>query len=350
LFRFRHPIVGRAVYESAGAAWRVGGHARAAAFLTNHGAGPLARAPHLERSAVSGDERAVSELTAAGEAAAVVAPASAARWYQAALRLLPEKADDGWRLGLLGALAAALGSAGRLDDSRAVLVQILAALPRELVAARTRVIGFMALIDRLRGRPGDARALLQSALQGLGENDAVEAGALELELAADRFFAGDWNAMREHARRGFASALGDGNDGLRASAASLLGLAEYSVGFIREARELRADALGLIDAPDADARGLRLDAMDWLGWLELSIEEYEEAQEHFTRGMELGRRQGGGHLLATLSFGLVLACAWSGRLEEAIKRSDATLGLGRLSGSDQVLAWAHGLRTLVELR
>jgi DNA-binding CsgD family transcriptional regulator len=350
LFRFRHPIVCRAVYESAGAAWRVGGHARAAAYLADHGASPLARAPHLERSAVSGDEHAVSELTAAGEAAAVVAPASAARWFQAALRLLPEDADGGRRLGLLGALAAALGSAGRLEESRAMLVEILAELPLGLVSARTRVVGFMALIDRLLGRPGDARLLLEGALQGLGDSDPMEVAALELELAADRFFAGDWNAMHEHARRGFTSAVGEGSEGLRASAVSLLGLAEYSVGFLEEARERRVDALALVDAPGSDARGLRLDALDWLGWLELSIEEYGAAEKHFTRGLELGRRQGGGHLLATMSFGLVLACTWSGRLDEALKRSDATLGLGRLSGSAQVLSWAHGLRTLVELR
>ena len=350
LFRFRHPIVCRAVYGSAGAAWRVGGHARAAGVLSERGAGALARAPHLERSALRGDENAVRELTAAGNAAAVIAPASAARWFRGALRLMPEGADDGQRLALLGALAAALGSAGRLDESRAVLVEILAVLPLGLVAARTRVIGFVALIDRLLGREGDARALLEGTLQRLDENDAVEVAAVELELAADRYFAGDWKSMRTHAERGFKMAVGEGSEGLRASAASLLGLAEYSVGFVPAARERRAEALALLDAPGSDARGLRLDAMDWLGWLELSIEEYVAAHEHFTRGLEVGRRNGTGHLLATMSFGLVLTCIWSGRLEEAIKHSDATLELGRLSGSDQVLSWAHGLRTLIELR
>jgi len=350
LFRFSHPIVRRAVYASAGAAWRVGAHARAAALLARRGAGPLACAHHVERSAVRGDEDAVSALAAAGEAAAVVAPASAARWFQAALRLLPDGVDDGRRLGLLGPLAAALGSAGRLDESRATLVEILDVLPAELVAARGRLIGFMALIDRLLGRQGDARVLLERTLQVVGESDAVEAGALELELAADRFFAGDWTTMREHAQRGFTIAAGEGREGLRASAASLLGLAEYSVGHITAARERRTDALALLDAPGADSRGLRLDALDWLGWLELSIEEYDAAREHFARGLEIGRRSGGGHLLATMSFGLVLTCTWSGRLDAATEHSDTTLGLGQMSGSDQVLSWAHGLRTLLELR
>ncbi len=350
LFRFRHPIVRRAVYASAGAAWRVGAHARAAALLSRRGAGPLARAHHVERSAVRGDEDAIADLRAAGEAAGAVAPASAARFFEASLRLLPQDADDGRRLALLGPLAAALGSAGRLDESRATLVEILDMLPVGLVGARVRVIGFMAVIDRLLGRQGDARELLERALRVAAEHDAVGTGALELELAADRFFAGDWTAMRDHAQRGFEIAAGEDGEGLRASAASLLGLAEYSVGRIKAARDRRADALALIDAPGADTRGLRLDALDWLGWLELSVEEYDAARKHFARGLEIGRSSGGGHLLATMSFGLVLTCTWSGQLGEAIEHSDATLGLGRLSGSVQVLSWAHGLRTLIELR
>ncbi|MDQ6745165.1 MAG: AAA family ATPase [Actinomycetota bacterium] len=350
LFRFRHPIVRRAVYVSAGQAWRVGAHARAAGLLARGGAGPLARAHHIEHSAIRGDEDAVVDLIAAGELAAAVAPASAARWFAAALRLLPEEADDGRRLGVLVPLGAALGSAGRLEESRSTLVEILGALPAEAGAVRVRLIGFMALIDRLLGRHADARELLQRALRMAGERDAVEAAALELELAADRFFAGDWTAMHEHAERGFRIAAGEGGEGLRASAASLLGLAEYSVGRVRAARKHRAEALGLLDAPGSDARGLRLDALDWLGWLELSVEEYDAAYQHFTRGLEIGRRSGAGHLLSTMSFGLLLTCTWRGRLAEAIEQSDATLALGQLSGSRQVLSWAHGLRTLVDLR
>lgn len=118
----------------------------------------------------------------------------------------------------------------------------------------------------------------------MGERDPVEAGAVQLELAADRFFAGDWTAMREHAERGFSIAAGERGARLRASAAALLGLAEYSVGRVDAARERRADALALLDAPGVTERGLRLDALDWLGWLELSIEEYDAAHRHLNPG------------------------------------------------------------------
>ncbi len=350
LFRFRHPIVRRAVYASAGETWRAGAHARAAALLDRRGAAPLARAHHVERSAVRGDEDAVAVLTAAGEAAAPAAPATAARWFEGALRLLPETADDGRRLALLGPLAAALGSAGYLEESRATLLEILDSLPPGLIAARGRLIGFVAVLDRLLGRRGNARELLEHTLRLVPDPDCVDAAALELELAADRFFDGDWTAMRGHAERGWATATRSGGEGMHATAASLLGLAEYSVGRVQDGRERRAEAAVLLDAPRADGHDLRLDAFDWLGWLELSIEEYDAALGHFNRGLEIGRRSGAGHLLATMSFGLVLASIWSGRLADALEHSDVTLELGRLCGSDQMLSWALGLRSLIKLR
>jgi len=70
--RFRHPIVRRAVYETTPAAWRSGAHARVAEALAKRGAGPMARAHHVERSAQPGDMDAAHLL---GEAADAAAPA-----------------------------------------------------------------------------------------------------------------------------------------------------------------------------------------------------------------------------------------------------------------------------------
>ena len=88
-FRFRHPLVRRAVYETTRGGWRLGAHERCAEALTVRGAAAIARAHHVERSAREGDLAAVAVLREAGEQAARLAPSSAARWYGAALRLLP---------------------------------------------------------------------------------------------------------------------------------------------------------------------------------------------------------------------------------------------------------------------
>ncbi|HEY6758811.1 MAG TPA: AAA family ATPase, partial [Baekduia sp.] len=117
-YRFRHPLVRRAIYDTTPAGWRIGAHARAAAALERQGGAIGARAHHLERCAQPGDAAAIGVLIAAGSGAAARAPAAAASWYAAALRLLPQDPDDlavaGQRLGLLVMLAQCQAATGRL--------------------------------------------------------------------------------------------------------------------------------------------------------------------------------------------------------------------------------------------
>ncbi|MGZ4618949.1 MAG: ATP-binding protein, partial [Frankiaceae bacterium] len=91
-FRFRHPLVRRAVYEATAGGWRLGAHERCAEALAARGASAAARAHHVERSARQGDLAAVAVLRQAGQATARLAPESAARWFGGALRLLPQTA------------------------------------------------------------------------------------------------------------------------------------------------------------------------------------------------------------------------------------------------------------------
>ena len=97
-FRFRHPLVRRAVYESGGGGWRLAAHARAAAALAARGATPAERAHHVERAAQAGDLDAVALLARAAEETLLAAPATSAGWYAAALRLLPAPSTTsvGW--------------------------------------------------------------------------------------------------------------------------------------------------------------------------------------------------------------------------------------------------------------
>ncbi len=61
-FAFRHPLVRRAVYESAKGGWRLSRTRRAAAAMQARGASSLERAHHVEYSAVHGDSRAIATL------------------------------------------------------------------------------------------------------------------------------------------------------------------------------------------------------------------------------------------------------------------------------------------------
>ena len=73
-FRFRHPLVRRAVYESAPGGWLLGAHERCAQVLAERGAPAVARAHHVEFAARHGDLAAVAVLKEAGTAAILRAP------------------------------------------------------------------------------------------------------------------------------------------------------------------------------------------------------------------------------------------------------------------------------------
>ena len=97
-FRFRHPLVRRAVYQSAPGGWRLAAHERVAAALGVAGASAAVRAPHVVQAARVGDRTALAVLREAGEMLLARAPAGAARWFRAALELLPDTAPAAERL------------------------------------------------------------------------------------------------------------------------------------------------------------------------------------------------------------------------------------------------------------
>jgi predicted ATPase len=183
---FRHPIVRRTVYESGGPAWRIGAHARAAIALAEQGAPVTSRAPHVQRCARRGDEAAIALLTAAAHDAAARAPAVAARWFEAALDLLP--ADDPARqLALLMPMAASLTAAGRTAHSRDVLGRVLALLPDDEPELRAKVVVMVARADQMLGRQGRARELIERALRE--SRDSASTCALRLAVGIDHWYA-----------------------------------------------------------------------------------------------------------------------------------------------------------------
>jgi DNA-binding CsgD family transcriptional regulator len=347
-FRFRHPIVRSAVYESAGRGWRLGAHARTAAALRAAGGPAAALAHHVEQSAPPGDEEAIRLLTEAGHATAPRAPTTAARWFDAALRLLPE--GDGLeqrRLELLVPLARARGSSGQLEASRETLREVLDLLPAEAGAIRGQVIAFMSLIDHLLGRHGEARETLMRALADLPDSTSGDAAALKAELAADCFFLGEWEGMNQWGLEARDLAREASDPLTRAAAAALLGLSCYELARHGEAREHVAEAMGIVDGLTDDQLAMRVDACHWLGWCEHLIDHYGDSIRHLERGIEVSRKTGQGHVLAPMTIGLVIANAWQGRLPEAARRTEEAVEIAHLAGSDQLMAWAETMHCWV---
>jgi DNA-binding NarL/FixJ family response regulator len=339
-YRFRHPLVRRAVYDGATEAWRLQAHARAAAALAERPGALAARAHHVEHSARIGDDAAAAVLEQAGHQAAARAPAIAARWFEAALRLLGPQAgaDPFRRLGLLVPLAAALAATGRLERALDTLDEALALV--ELADLRVRLIAACAACENLLGRHDAAHARLRAALDALADQESAAAAALHAELAADALYDSDFEAMRGWAVRAVDTARALGDRGLEALATALLCFAEYNLGHASAAAAAREESAALLDALPDDQLAIRLDAPYYLGFAEYFCERYDDAIRHLRRGINLSRAVGQGQFVVPMQVGLAHALEMRGRLAEAAETADAAVEAARLAGNRQLIGFA----------
>ena len=351
-YRFRHPLVRNAIYESAADGWRIAAHARAAAALAERGGSLAARAHHLERCARPGDADALEVLIEAGRHAAARAPATAADRFGAALRLLPETAETTpRRLELLVGLAQALAATGRLEEALGALDEGLALVGPELAPVRARLTAGCAMCENLLGRHSAAHARLLGARSELGEEGSWAAADLEVELAADALYDSDFASVREWAARAQATASALGAAPFEAVAVALDCYGALGLGEIADAQERRADAAGRLDALDDGALAGRLDAAYYLGFAEFFCERYDDAIRHFRRGVAVSRASGQSQFVIPMTIGLAQALEVRGRLAEAADAADAAVEGARLLGNRQMLcfaltadAWVSALR------
>lgn len=340
-YRFRHPIVRRAVYETAGEAWRLQAHARAAAALAERGGSAQARAHHVERFAQVGDEQAIAILVEAGRDTAARAPACAARWFTAALRLLPQdRCGLPRRLELLIAAAAALVAAGRLEQGLDALHDALALVAPSAGAMRVRLIGACAGCENLLGRHDAAHARLLRALAELDGHSTIDAATLRVELAADAIFDSDFVAMLDWAEQARSAARVHGQPGLTAVAAALACFAAYTLGRVEAAELARVEAANALDSMSDDALAGRLDATYYLGFAEYFCERYDDAIRHLQRGIAVARASEQGQFLVPMMAGLAFALEVRGRLAEAVETAESAVEAARLAGNPQVTGLA----------
>jgi ATP/maltotriose-dependent transcriptional regulator MalT len=337
-FRFRHPLVRRAVYDSTLGGWRLSAHERCASALAVLGAPAADRAHHVQRSARQGDSAAVVILREAGEAATQRAPASAAIWFGDALRLLPEAAPPEARVELLLARARVLAASGQFAEGHAALLESIGLVPPEAVALRVRLTTACAGIEHLLGRHEDAHARLVRAMEGLHDPASPEAAALMIELAMDGFFLMEYERMRMWAERALRTAQPLGDRPLTAAAAALLAFASAASGATADAETFRAEAAALVDALADEELALRLDAAANLAGAELYLDRYEDAGTHAERAMAVGLATGQSEFIPLPYSILGQVKLLRGQLAEASEMLDNAVEGARLSGNVQALA------------
>lgn len=337
-FRFRHPIVRRAVYESAGGGWRIGAHRRLADALREQGAAPTRLAHHVAIAAEPGDDAAIAVLAAAGGATMAHAPAIAASRFESALGLLP--AADPRRPELLVPLATALGAAGRFADCRARIDEALTLLPPQAAGARTGLTAFCAAIEHLMGEHASAHARLVAELDALPRQAPVEAATLLVQLAADALWRSDWVAMADWADRACQTARTAQATAVEAQGLGLLAWADFGVGRIRPALDALTRAETMVDdTPDRELVK-EFGATFYLARAGFMLERFESAVRYAERGLAMGRAAGRDELFISLLTARSAGLRMLGRLDEAMADDQEAVESAQLVGHEQVLALA----------
>lgn len=346
-FRFRHPIVRRAVYESAPGGWRIGAHERAAGALMARGAGAATRAHHVDISAKVGDATAVTTLAEAGRISAQRAPAIAVRWYSGALRLLPESAPHQERVDLLLANATSLAATGRFGDAHEGTLEALALVPDEQTPLRLKLFATCARIEHLLGHHDQAHARLVVALESLPDAAGADAVGLMIELARDGVFRLEYTAGQQRAAQAVAASRDLNDPVLVGVSLAIYARALAWGGEAQRGEAVRSEAAALIDALSDEDVARRLDALVDLAGSEIYLDCFEEAARHSERALQVGRATGQDRLLPGINATLGVAWCMLGRLTEAAELLDAAIEAGRLSGNPQALAWALFCRAFV---
>src|SRR5207248_2069876 len=337
-FRFRHPLVRRAVYEAAPGGWRLGAHERCAQALATRGATAAARAHHVQRSAREGDADAVAVLREAGEEAVRLAPASAAQWFADALRLLPHTAAEE-RIELLRARSGALTAVGRFADSHDALVQALAIVPENSHALRAKLARACAAVESLLGRHEQAGARLAGALGRLPDQGSPEAGRLMTELAVNLVWRAHYEEVHEWAERAVTAARRLEDAPLTAAALAVAVLADSMTGATERAEANRQEATAIVDSLSDVELAEHLEAPTRLAGTELYVGRYSDGERHAARALAVARATGQGELLLALVATLGGVWRLRGKLAEASELLDGGIEAARLLGNAHALVW-----------
>ena len=338
-FHFRHPLVRRAVYESSPPGARIASHRGAAEELSKRGAPAAVRAHHVEHSAHHGDTAAVQVLRDAGEAAAQRAPVSAARYFGAALGLLPAGSPRHERVDLLMALARAQAATGRFEHSRAALLESIDLTAIDDAELHLNLIAACASVEQLLGHHEEARTRLTTAISGLSDTSSGAAVELTLNLAVGDFFQMDYQGMAELGERALSAAQLLCEPRLSAASSAVLAVANAFSGAIPEAEARCAEAAAILSAISDEDLAPRLDALANIATAELYLHRYADASAHAQRGLAIARATGQGDISPILIPVLSNALHASGRIAESAELLDGAVDAARLSGNVQALGW-----------
>lgn len=345
-FGFRHPLVRRVAYETAGEGAQVAAHERVARTLAARGTTGAEPAHHLARSARPGDDAAIAVLTDAAHHAVTRAPDAAARWCAAALDLLPTDPDPR-RWPLLDRRAAALTALGRFETALDVLVEARDVAPDE--ASRAATVRAAAEAEIGLGRLDAAEARLRSARSRVADDDPADV-ELTVGLARVSILRGEWEPMVALADAAAARLSADSEPGLAAMVHGLCSLGRSSHGAMADAVTTLGTATEWFGRLSDDELAARPEVAFWVGAACLWADRPTPAVRAFERGVRVARAGGRYAWLVPLLTYQALADATRGRLGPAQRTLAEASDAAALGGNpaDTVACVTARIRVLAD--
>ncbi len=335
-FRFRHPLVRSAVYQSAPPAERRAAHGALAEALADAGDADR-RAWQRAAASFGPDEDVAAELErAALSARARGGVAAEARTLALAARLAP---GDDARAGRLVKAANAAWQAGRSAEAEQLLDEALPLVRDALLRADAQELR-AAILKRL----GDAEAAHQLLLDEASRIESIDAlrAARMLTQASHLFFRRDQiGPALDLAERAWRLA----GDELAASDLELSGTLAWARVQLGRTSEGRALALRCAELSEQRAETVHGPQIGWcLSWLE----EYEPARALIERAVGAHREAGAFGDLAYVLFHLAELELRTGRLAPAYAAAQEATRLAGQTGRDQMLMADQTILATVE--
>ena len=278
--------------------------------------------------------QACEALVRAGDRAGLLgAAAEAQRYYEQAAELAQTPlaaAALADRAGQMAWLAGDAGSARTLYDDA-----IAGYESGGESQAAARVSARLAELDFVDGRPAEAVARLEPVLESLAGEASPEAAQVAAQLGRFLILSGDFDRGGPHIERALGLAEHLDLPQTLAEALTSKGLLLLQADRLIEARILLEGAIDIALANDAYSSALR--AINNLGVVLESLDQFDLTDSRVAEGVAIARRTGDRQWEASLTGGAVLAQWMLGRWDEAVEMAAAARELATTSWIEALL-------------